>query len=278
VEDFINLCQKFPFANNETLTLTDSNVEALYGKYAFIEIRDSFGRVKTEFPLTRFFNGGDVELETNEYFNKLWYFKSDHKNVIRLEYDDTQNFGKKGNGVTGGAISLDRLNDRYRLNKQGQPRTKSYKFNYHDGKDFDDKVAEQLDTFITDNINMNPNVKFIIHCRAGASRSAGIGIFIAKIKQEIYQDKNYMQKFFKEHMKSDGTPQFDIKTDHRGNASYPHQKEMKKLGARRGWNRENDDTYLQWYMNDFLDTGFYGDQTEKMRERQKERQQKKKKS
>ncbi len=275
VNDFINICKNF-YYNGKTLTLTDENVENLCGEFAFIEIRDSFGRVKVEFPLTRFYQSGDVSKETNDYYDSLYYFKANHENVLRLEYDDTQSFGKKGDGITGGAISLERLNDKYKFNQKGEPRQRSFYFSYPDGKDFDDDIAEQLDNFISKNIEINPNVKFIIHCRAGASRSAGIGIFIAKIKQMIYQDKDYMQKFFKEHMVDDGKSQFDIKIDRKGNASYPHQKEMKKLGARKGWNKEKDDTYLQWYMDDFLDTGLYGDQTEKMRELKKKKQNSKK--
>jgi protein-tyrosine phosphatase len=263
VEDFINICKNFPTADGSTIVLNDQNVEDLYGEYAFIEIRDSIGRVKTEFPLTRFYKGGDVDAERDEYFNKLWYFQSDHSNVLRLEYDDTQSFGEQPNGYTAAVVSLDRLNDGLKFNKKGEPRRKPYHFSYLDGRDFDDEMANRVNNFISDNIERNPYVKFIIHCRAGASRSAGIGTFVAKIKEEIYQDKEYAEKFFREHVIDDGSPQFDIGASRKGervNIKLPHQKEMKRLGSLRGWNKYTDDTYNQWYIDNFLNSGFYNEE------------------
>jgi hypothetical protein len=273
IEDFSNICRNFQLDNGSTATLTDQNVESLYGKYAFIEIRDSRANVDVQFPLTKYYKGGDVQQETEEYFNKLFYFKEDHKNVIRVEYEDSQSVGKgkKGEGMTVGPISLDRINDRYKFNQKGEPRRKTMFYSYPNGIDFNDEIAEKINNFVNENISVNPMVKFIIHCRAGASRSAGIGTFIANIKQEIYNDKEYVQKFFKEHVKDDGSPQFDIGVDKKGTIKLPHQKEMKKLGALRGWNKENDDSYLQWYMNHFLDSGLFGDKTNDLRARQAER-------
>ncbi len=277
VDDFSNICRNFPISEGGVMTLTDKNVESLYGDYAFIEIRDSRANVDAQFPHTKYYKGDDLQQETEEYFNRLFYFKEDHKNVIRVEYDDSQSIGKskKGEGITTGPISLDRLNDRLKIKPDGTPRRRTYYYHYKDGIDFNDEIAEKINNFVNSNINVNPNVKFIIHCRAGASRSAGIGTFIANIKQEIYNDKEYVQKFFKEHVKDDGSPQFDIGIDRKGTIKLPHQKEMKKLGALRGWNKENDDSYLQWYMNHFLDSGFFGDKVSDLRNRQAERMNKK---
>ena len=260
VEDFSNICQNFPTVNGGVIVLTDQNVETLYGKYAFIEIRDSRANVNAQFPLTRFYKGGDLEQETEEYFNKLFYFKEDHKNVIRVEYEDSQSVGKskKGKGITNAVISLDRLRDDLKTKPDGTPRQRSYHYNYSGGIDFSDEIANRINNFVNDNISANPNVKFIIHCRAGASRSAGIGTFVAHIKQEIYNDKEYVNKFFNEHIKDDGSPQFDIGYDAKKKTiKLPHQKELKKLGSLRGWNKENDNTYTQWYINHFLNSGFY---------------------
>ena len=262
IEDFSNICKNFPTVNGDIITLTDQNVEKLYGEYAFIEIRDSRANVDAQFPLTKFYKGGDLKKETDEYFNKLFYFKEDHRNVIRVEYEDSQNVGKskRGEGMTNARISVDRLRDDLKITQTGNQRVKAYPYEYGGGIAFNDEIANKINSFVDDNINKNPNVKFIIHCRAGASRSAGIGTFIAHIKQEIYNDKEYVIKFFKEHIKDDGSPQFDIGYNAKKKTiKLPHQKEMKKLGALRGWNKENDNTYVQWYINHFLNSGFYNE-------------------
>ena len=43
------------------------------------------------------------------------------------------------------------------------------------------KKANILNKFIENNIKQNKNIKFIVHCHQGASRSFAIGTYITKI-------------------------------------------------------------------------------------------------
>ena len=52
-------------------------------------------------------------------------------------------------------------------------------FYYENGEDFTDDKAAKLKSFVEDNLNANEEVKFIIHCMQGKSRSAAVGSYIA---------------------------------------------------------------------------------------------------
>jgi len=80
--------------------------------------------------------------------NTCHYFSSDHENVINLEFDD---------------ISEDEM-----------------EYNGHIFRGLSMEQAEKLFKFIEKNIDKN----FIIHCRAGHSRSQAVGSFI----KDFYPD------------------------------------------------------------------------------------------
>ena len=89
LEDFKYICN--------TLGINDSNVENFLGQYCFIEIGSSLGRLQAELPHIPPINdeNGNVYNGENFYKNGQWYFKNEHKNVIKLIFDDNQKFNNK---------------------------------------------------------------------------------------------------------------------------------------------------------------------------------------
>lgn len=72
------------------LGINDSNVEEYVGKYCFIEVGSSYSRIKAEFPHTNLKGDSDTFYNTEQ-----WYFKNEHQNVLKMEFDDNQKFNNK---------------------------------------------------------------------------------------------------------------------------------------------------------------------------------------
>ena len=89
LEDFKHICN--------ILGINDSNVENFLGQYCFIEIGSSLDRLQAELPHIPSINdeNGNVYNGENFYKNGQWYFKNEHKNVIKLIFDDNQKFNNK---------------------------------------------------------------------------------------------------------------------------------------------------------------------------------------
>lgn len=199
LQDFINILQD--------LKINDNNVEKYIGKYAFIEIGSSENNIQAE--LTTFPKDGYNETNwRNFYIDEQYYFKSNHINVIRLEFDDIVTPVKKtDNGYK--KINTSKT-------EEGVPQNphsifKNHKgFKYQNPKFFDDNLGRKLITFINKNINKNKNVKFIIHCRQGASRSAAIGTFIMDYL------KYDLDEFYNEYKTDNNSHQFRIGLNRKG--------------------------------------------------------------
>ena len=199
LQDFIHILQQ--------LKINDNNVEEYIGKYAFIEIGSSENNIQAE--LTTFpKNGYDETNWRNFYIDGQYYFKSNHINVIRLEFDDIVTpVKKKDNGYK--KINTSATEEKVPQNPNSI--FKNHKgFKYQNPKFFDDNLGRKLIDFINENININQNVKFIIHCRQGASRSAAIGTFIMN-----YLNHD-LEKFYDEYKTDNNSHQFRIGLNRKG--------------------------------------------------------------
>lgn len=252
LEDFKHICN--------ILGINDSNVENFLGQYCFIEIGSSLDRLQAELPHIPSINdeNGNVYNGENFYKNGQWYFKNEHKNVIKLIFDDNQKFNNKlpkkdgFNGKTPAtAVKLSSKENKY--GKEG------FCFYYTNGEDFTDDKAQSLKNFVDNNLSCNPNVKFVIHCMQGKSRSAAVGIYISnKIKQ-------FSDEMLSEY-DSDDNSQFNIGISKKGQPKYPHKNVMNKMGNIEGWNKEKDDTKNQWYYSTLINhpkTGYNSKKQEK---------------
>jgi len=225
LEDFWEICK--------SLNVNDSNVEKVAGQYCFIEVGDSYNRVKAELPLR---NDDDID---DYYANKQYFFKQNHKNVLKLEFDDNQKFDNKmpkGDGFDGKtpatAVKLSPGENRF---------GKSMTFYYQGGKDFTNEMANELKTFVDNNLTFGENVKFIVHCHQGKSRSGAIGCYIAnKINQ-------FTDDFLGEYDLDDEKSQINIGMSTKGQPKYPHKNVMSKMGEVEGWSKAKDDTNKQWF-------------------------------
>ena len=236
--DFKNICN--------SIGVNDSNVEKYVGEYCFIEIGSSLNRLQAEIPHIPSMSNekGEIYDAENFYKNGQWYFKNEHKNVLKLIFDDNQKFNnkmpKKGgfDGKTPAtAVKLSSKENIY--GKEG------FCFYYTNGEDFTDDKAQRLKKFVEDNLSYSPNVNFILHCKQGKSRSAAVGIYISnKIKQ--FSDEMLSEYDI------DNKSQFNIGISRKGNPNYPHKNVMNKLGSLEGWNKEKEDTKQQWYYNTLI--------------------------
>lgn len=182
--DFKEICS--------SLGINDSNVDELCGKYCFIEIGSSLMRCKYDVYCST--NGYEEYKDGEDYYNNgQFYFNREHKNVLKLIFDDNINFDK----LTSVACTVNPNVDKSYL-----PNIKHNHFKYEDAIGFDIEMADKANDFIEDNLSINPNIKFIIHCRAGKSRSAAMGYYIAKrLKTNIEEylseyeiDKTFINK------------------------------------------------------------------------------------
>lgn len=180
LEDFETIC------NN--IGVNDNNVEQYIGKYCFIEIGSCEERCKIDAEYTmgyeKWDNNGSKFYSEGQYF-----FKNEHFNVLHLEFDDNIEIGNKKNGNTSVILPYNELRKEKRINKDGtQMKTNAKKSFQYKAKGFEKNDAIKANTFIRNNLSKSCDVKFIIHCRMGQSRSAAMGYFIAK-KLKLNIDK-----------------------------------------------------------------------------------------
>lgn len=228
------------------LNITDSNVEKYIGQYCFIEIGSSLSRLQSELPHIEPIKdkNGNTYDSTSLYNDGQWYFKNEHKNVIKLIFDDNQKLNNKlpkTNGFDGKtpatAVKLSAKENIY--GKEG------FCFYYTNGEDFTDDKAFKLKKFVDFNLSKNPNVNFVIHCMQGRSRSAAVGLYIAnKIKQ-------FTDEMLSEY-DIDNDSQFNIGISKKGQPKYPHKNLMNKMGEIEGWNKENEPSKNQWYYSTLI--------------------------
>ena len=187
IQDFITICTN--------LDINDSNVEKYYGQYCFIEI----GSTRDRCVYDAYYTNGYEEWENDgeKYYNEgQFYFKDEHINVLKLEFDDNISVGEEGE-LTNVKLSSHELRQGIDYNKF--PNYSKETFRYPNAKGFSMDMADKADEFIENNISNNPNVKFIIHCRMGQSRSGAMGYYIAKrlkLNIEDYLSEYEVEKSF----------------------------------------------------------------------------------
>jgi ribosomal protein S4E len=192
LEHFIELC--------ENLGINDSNVEEYDGQFCFIEIGSTLARCQMDAAIGANYEKFDFDGK-RFYEEGQFYFKNEHSNVLRLEFDDNIKVGENTK-VTLSAHEVKPDFDYNAFNKSGNypgtisphPRKRGkWQMNYTGGKGFSVEMAEQAEDFIEANIQKNPEVKFVIHCKEGKSRSAAMGYYIAnKLKIDIVK---YLQEY-----------------------------------------------------------------------------------
>lgn len=195
-----------------------------------------------------------------------WYFSDEHANVIKLEFDDNQNINNTTANANNKDATwrprydkeryltdknykekVDKEYKEYKLRQEKNPvaatavnvvhhrnydPTKTDKqnqrtFYYTRAKEINDEMMARLKDFVDKNLAINSNLKFVLHCRAGQSRSAAIGIYLAnKIGQ-------YSEDFLSEY-----SEQFKLpikKNSGERSKKYPHQKVLNGLSHKEGW-------------------------------------------
>lgn len=240
MDDFVKLCS--------SLGLSDSNVAKYADRYAFIEIYSTLSRLQAELPISlpRHKIGDDTDYifktddEIKDYYNNHQkYFKNENINVLHLEFDDNiDNLYKKDNSLVNVKLKKRNFNqDNQHLN--------GFMYKATDKSFFTKEMAQKVQEFI--NRFNNKNVKFIIHCTEGMSRSAAIGYYIArKTKQNI-------ENFFSEYETyKNGKHQFKVGAGSKGAPHYVNSLVLDKMGEIEGW--ETD-----YYKDDFLKTPYLDD-------------------
>lgn len=225
LEDFMSIVKN--------LGINDGNVEEFSGKYCFIEIGSGLERLKYEIPVRsnafRDENGNVVNAD--DFLTRQFYFGEDHSNVLRLIFDDSSTFGKNGK-KTGAAIPARELNDvgrnpkanglPGRINDRG-----SYKFEYDNAIPFTDEMANKLVDFVEYNMKLNDDVRFIIHCRYGKSRSVAVGCYVAKKINEFNDD--FLSDYDYEDENGNPANQFVRIGGSKGHKRHPNKLVMKTL-------------------------------------------------
>ncbi len=238
------------------LGITDNNVENYANEYCFIEVGSGYSRIKAELPHTNF------KQDVDDFYNNFqWYFSKEHSNVLKLEFDDNQKFNNKlpkKDGFDGNtpatAVKLSSSENKYGKN--------GFTFYYENGCDFTNEMGLRLKKFVDDNISRNPNIKFIIHCMQGKSRSAAIGIYVAKKINQLTDD------FLSEYDNGEES-QINIGISKKGQPKYPHKNVMTRMGEIEGWNKSKDDTKNQWFYNTLVNhpsTGYLAKKNNKINE------------
>ena len=113
------------------------------------------------------------------------------------------------------------------LEKKGEPYKGKKIFYYGHGKKVNDEIINRLKNFVDYNLSINKDVKFIVHCRAGQSRSAAVGIYLAR---KIGQ---YTEEFLSEYGDQIKMPR--MKDNGKRSKSYPHQNILNGLSKAEGW-------------------------------------------
>lgn len=254
-----------------SLGIDDNNVEEYMGEYCFIEIGSSLSRWREEIKHVHpMYDENNTPYNGDDFYNKgQWYFKEEHPNVIKLIFDDNQKFNNKTKPSTDGKgtvqvtpVKLSASENIY--NKHG------FCFYYENGEDFTDDKAAKLKSFVEDNLNANEQVKFIIHCMQGKSRSAAVGSYIANKIGQFNDD------FLSEYDIDDTTSQLNIGISTQKQPKYPHKNTMTKMGELEGWNnpKQKNDTKEQWFYNTIINhpkTGYMTQKDKKMTESTKRR-------
>lgn len=143
---------------------------------------------------------------------------------------------EKGNPMNVTAVALrknemkpeiwDELNQKS-LEKKGEPYKGKKVFYYGHGKNVNDELINRLKDFVDKNLATNPNLKFVLHCRAGQSRSGAVGVYLAK---KIGQ---YTEDFLSEYGDQIKMPR--MKDNGKRSKSYPHQNMLNGLSRAEGW-------------------------------------------
>lgn len=246
LEDFKEIVAK--------LAIDDSNVEQYIGKYCFIEVGSCLSRLKAEMPhIPQIMDRNGVEYDGDRFYSEgQWYFSDEHPNVLKLEFDDNQVFNNKLPKVKDG-FDGNTPATAVKLSPHETRNGKSTTFYYENGADFTDEMAHRLKGFVDNNLEADPNVKFVIHCKQGKSRSAAIASYVAnKIGQ-------FTDDFLSEYDNEEGESQFNIGMSRKGQPKYPHKNIMTKMGGIEGWSSPKKDTKEQWFYDRLINhpnTGF----------------------
>lgn len=242
LEDFMSIVKN--------LGINDGNVEEFSGQYCFIEIGSGLDRLKYEIPVRnnafRDENGNVVNAD--DFLTRQFYFSEDHSNVLRLIFDDNRKFGENGKKTTG-VIPGKELNNIGKdpkanglpgsINKRG-----GYEFKYDNAIPFSDEMANQVVDFVERNMKLSDDVKFIIHCRYGQSRSVAVGCYVAKKINEFNDD--FLSDYDYEDENGNLKNQFVKISDRSGHKRHPNTLVMQKL-AQTEKNRGGDKSFT----NDF---------------------------
>jgi hypothetical protein len=240
LNDFVSICK--------SLGVNDNNVEQFSNEYAFIEIYTTLSRLKVELPIAlpkRKIASGEEYIPKSDdeiqdfYENQQKYFKKETYNVLHLEFDDNiDNLDKKDKSLVNVKLKKRNFNsDNQHLNGFKYPATnKSF---------FTNEMAIKVQNFV--NKFEGKNIKFIIHCTEGMSRSAAIGYYIAK------KTKQNIESFFSEYETyRDGKHQFKVGAGSKGAPHYVNSLVLDKMGDVEGWNKD-------YYSDDFLKTPYLDD-------------------
>ena len=199
--EFIQLCQN--------IGINDKNVDTAIGEYAFIEVGSSLERCKMDYQYT---NGYEDYEGGADFYKRQYYFQHQHKNVLRLEFDDNI----KIDDVTKVALS------------PAEMKTSARSFAYKGAVGFNEDMARELKQFVESQLSYGKDVKFIVHCRQGASRSAAIGTYITK---KIGDDIN---SFLGAHHTEDNQ-QFRIGAGRKGEPKRMNSRVLDYVGKEEGW-------------------------------------------
>ena len=250
LEDFYRICKN--------LGITPENVDE-QEKYAFIEIGSGLPRWKASVHHMNFKNfnfepGSKNFSKTNPYdlFKFQYYFPFEKKfeNVLKLMYDDNQIINNKTkrlgdkNFYTDATANTENNATCVNLSAEETNSGKKEKFYYSGAIASSIKDYEAIKNFTEKMLKKNPDIKFIIHCIQGTSRSASIGTYVARKIAEIKNIdwKNYVTSYYEEHRNptiQGKKHQFRIGRGKKGNPNYPHGNTLKGLGNIEGWNEKN---------------------------------------
>ena len=239
LKDFKKILQKHK--------INDNNVEKYIGKYAFIEIGSGSNNIqalKTTFPK----NGYDKNNWRDFYEKEQWGFNFEHPNVLHLEFDDVCTLKPLKNG------EWQHINTNSKEEGVPQDKTSPFKsrqgFKYQNISLFTREKANKLNKFIENNIKQNKNIKFIIHCHQGTSRSFAIGTYITKLLTNDKELENFWNEYTQPNKETGfNKSQFRFGKTRKGNPSYGHSSSLDLLGDLNNWNKN----YYKELMNNFTE-------------------------
>jgi protein-tyrosine phosphatase len=160
-----------------------------------------------------------------------------YKKKIDKEYKEYK-LRQEKNPILATAVNLvhHRNYDPTKTDKQNQTT-----FYYTRAKEINDEMISKLKEFVDNNLAINPNLKFVLHCRAGKSRSAAVGIYLAK---KIGQ---YTEDFLSEYGDQIKMPR--MKDNGKRSNKYPHQNVLNGLSSKEGWDNDKKKPAAErwWY-------------------------------